>query len=500
MVLGNKDHVNVIAFSQNLKLESFVEIKEFITNKYPILFISTHELFENEKMYVNNIFDNEVTFRTFASFFTDEKMASIDAEAYKIESSDTAKYYEIIKKNKNEFVIEELELSYYLHDKLILSDDLGFYKRAWIEGGYNEVYGRYYYQPTVVKKNNTSLYRRVVNALFSMNNNIKKEIYCARYNGTRYVFLGSMNRVNKRIDLEFKKSILEHLCLYIHVWLINKRIIFLKTNTRYVSSLHEFAAWNLPEHFPIALLQDGYLPPNYSSMYLKTCKLDVFYYVWDDMSSKLFINQGINYAILPFRKKVFLPYPSFSKQIRKVLVATSGAGDWTAMKNRSDEDRMVIAIAQIAKRHADIEFIYRCHPVWLHPSHQGVNSISRVIEYFEYLNLPNLKVSCNIPEMSLDEVKLSLSPTSLEKDMEGVDLIMGEHSVSMLDGALKGIPFVSINLTGRRDFFSSLTEMGFPHCETLNELEEIFESYTSEIFCKNYLEAIDNYNDMMNIE
>ena len=51
---------------------------------------------------------------------------------------------------------------------------------------------------------------------------------------------------------------------------------------------------------------------------------------------------------MPIRKKLFLPEARYPQKLRKVLCAASGTGDWTAIKNRSDDDRLVWAIGKVA--------------------------------------------------------------------------------------------------------------------------------------------------------
>ena len=214
---------------------------------------------------------------------------------------------------------------------------------------------------------------------------------------------------------------------------------------------------------------------------------------------QVFRNQNIPVELLPFRKKLYMPEPKFSP-IHSVLCVASGAGDWTAMKNRSDEDMMIMAFVEIAKSYPAIRFVYRCHPTWIHPEHQGVNSINRVAEYFNWLNLPNLVLSGNIPTANLDSFQLSFSRNSLEEDLKEADIVFGEHSVSMIDAAFLGIPFASVNMTGRRDFFCGMTDMGFPHCESLDEIEDVLNSITDPKFIEKYTEAVKRYNQMTDEE
>ena len=76
---------------------------------------------------------------------------------------------------------------------------------------------------------------------------------------------------------------------------------------------------------------------------------------------------------------------------------------------------------------------------------------------------------------------------------------MGEHSIAMLDAGFKGIPFASCNMTGHRAFFKDINDLGFPHCETIEEIADLIRSLPSEKVKEQYRQAIVNYNKMTGI-
>ena len=186
----------------------------------------------------------------------------------------------------------------------------------------------------------------------------------------------------------------------------------------------------------------------------------------------------------------------FSNKINKVLIATSGSGDWTALKNRSDDDILLQTFIEVAKYFPTIEFVYRCHPTWIHPEHVGVNSISRASEYVDKCSLNNFKISSNIPVETLDNFILSLSRSTLEDDMKDCDVVFGEHSVSMIDAGFRGIPFCAVNVTKRRSLFQSMVDLGFPECYGVDTIIGFLNNYTNIIFQKKYMEAVKKYNLM----
>ena len=84
--------------------------------------------------------------------------------------------------------------------------------------------------------------------------------------------------------------------------------------------------------------------------------------------------------------------------------------------------------------------------------------------------------------------------------IKDVDIVFGEHSISMIDAAFRGILFGSVNVTGRRDFFCGISAMGFPHCESVDEIVSLIKSIKTFSFKENYLRAINNYNEMTDKE
>ena len=484
---------NIIVFTQNLKLASISGICSLIDRTKPVVFITSHCLFENEKKFLSDIFESIEVF-SFSYFLSDAEMEKCDRHAYEIQNKDIVKYYAQIKKEKNISIISKILEIYEPVTKILLCDDLGIDKQCWLENGFKEVRLDYYYihENGIKKISKLSVIKRYLDS----------EIYSAYYNGKKYIFYGRTARIGYRMDIDFKRDRSENIIFTVVA--VMKKLIGtfpVRKNAEHISTLHESGSWGFPDlvNYHVWLIQDGYLPPNYSSLYLKFINPNEHYYAWDTLGMQIFENQGIPVKMLPFRKKIYMPEPDF-RSVKNVLCVASGAGDWTAMKNRSDEDMMIIAFAEIAKKHPEIRFVYRCHPAWVHYEHQGVNSIKRVADYFKWLNLPNLVLSGNIPSTDLEHFQLSFSRSSLDEDLKGADIVFGEHSVSMIDAAFKKIPFASVNMTGRRNFFCGMTDLGFPHCESIDAIEKVISECDSESFISDYKDAIKRYNRMTDEE
>lgn len=487
-------------FSQNLKLESIKNLKKYWDKDDDIILLTTHHLFENEIGYLKKIFGS-FKYLTFSMFLNDSEQEDIDNEADNSNVTDALGYYNQVRLIKNQRIAKKVCNEYKNADKYLLSNDLGIEPSIWVKSGFKQLSGDYYYDLAKRKSLKSEIKKKLKNIPFILSayrkifrkktSPYENDVYSAWFNGKKYIFVGRMSRVAYRINLEFKQDLVEKENL-------DKRIFHNKKECQYLSSIHERSKCNVPDfpEYEVRYIQDGYLPPNYSGLDLKYIPSNAQYYVWDVMGKKQFDNHKIPACILPFRKKLYLPKPNFPKSVKTILVATSGSGDWTAQKNRSDDDLMVMAFVEVARRLPDVNIIYRAHPTWVYPEHVGVNSINRVAEYFKYTNLPNIKLSTNIPNMKV----LSFPRSSLEEDLELADIVFGEHSESMIDAGFKGIPFASVNLTTRRDFACGLTEMGFANCKSVDEICEFIEKISSTVYQEKYLQAVHKYNEMTDKE
>ena len=488
-------------FSQNLKLTSFEKLSSLWNKGDKIFLFTTHHLFENEIEYLKGIF-GDFEYIRYSMFLSDAEQEAVDKLADNKGVHSPFEYYNQVRLIKNQRIAEKISSQYAEAKKYILSDDLGIEESVWLKNGFERVHGEYYYDwPTahgtlkgriknLLKKNPliVSLYQK----LKGINNDfIGDDVYTAEWNGKKYIFVGRLQRVGYRIGLEFKKDEKE-------LELFKKGIFHKKEECQYLSSIHERTKCIVPDSpkYDVRYIQDGYLPPNYSACDLKYIPKNVEYYSWDVMGSRHFQYHNIPVSIMPFRNKLYMPEPVFPKKVKTVLVATSGTGDWTAQKNRSDDDLMVMAFVEVARRMPDVQIIYRAHPTWIYPDHVGVNSINRVAEYFEWTKLPNIRLSANIPDMKV----LSFPRSSLEEDLKQADIVFGEHSVSMIDAAFKNIPFASVNLTTRRDLFCGLTEMGFTSCKSADDIIKVINGISTPEYQKAYLQAVKNYNEMTDKE
>lgn len=490
---------NIVVISQNVKLASLSKVRPYMDLRGDTLFVTTQFIFDNEREEIFQALGQKCEIIDFSEILNDTEREECDKEAFnpKIQK-DVFQYYDDIKTLKNQKIVNKLLMKYNPSHRIIVCDDLGIDEAVWLANDFIKIECDYYHYKSEGKEKKNFL-ERVVARTLQLLQLPQKPIYEAFKDGSRYLFYGSLNRIGYRLDLDFHPASKIELLKY---KLLRKGIAF-NDNTIRLSTLHE-GYGVLPDkpNMNFKIIQDGFLPENYSSNYLYFYGHKyVEFYTWDTLGRLTFFYHQLNSRIIPFRRKLYIPTPKYPKKIKKVLCVASGAGDWTAVKNRSDEDKMIVAFGKVAKMFPDIDFVYRCHPVWIHPLHQGVNSINRAAEYIHWLNLPNLRISANIPN-AIKEGKfiLSYKRTSFEEDLNDVDIVFGEHSISMIDAAFKQIIFASVNVTGHRDFFKGITDLGFPHCESVNEIVALLKNLTTPKFKMSYEQAIMRYNEMTDKE
>ena len=495
---------NIVVITQNVKLESLHLLRNHLKGKETLIF-STQLVFENEAAFISEQLGSKCIFVNFTDLMTDADFERCDVDAYNVGQRSVAEYYAQIKLLKNQVAVERLLKRFPCSNRLMVCDDLGIDEDPWFEKGFKKVNCEYYHIPDIPTITNGSKIGNLLKAVIKMcKKYYQGDIYIAHFNQKKYLFFGSLSRIGYRFNIDFEKaSKWENIKFILGFFWCKAFKSYPKNNTIRMSTLHESTAWPFPHHsnMNVKIIQDGYLPPNYSSKYLLFHGPYTEFYTWDKEGRKIFEYHQLKNRVIPFRKKLYLPEPCFPKQVKKVLCVASGAGDWTALKNRSNEDSMIEAFGKVAALFPDIEFIYRCHPVWIHPQHQGVNSINRAAEYIHWLNLPNLKISSNIPNAEENgKFRLSYKRTSFEEDLKDVDLVFGEHSISMIDAAFKQILFGSVNVTGRRDLVCGISAMGFPHCESVDEIALLIKDVITPEFRGEYLKAVKNYNDMTDKE
>ena len=333
---------NIVVLTQNLKLESLASIQtELVPGS--VLIVSTQFIFENEREIINKAIGVKCEYVDFGDLISDLERQKCDEDAYDVSLRDINVYYERIKYLKNEKIVKHLQEVYPCNNKIILCDDLGIEEDVWISNHYRRIRCEYYY----VKNAPTSKKNRSINLIgyiSSIVNKVKRfwnyPIWQSEFNGQKHLFFGSTNRIGYRMNLNFKRaSKIENIKMLIELLSYRLFRFVPKNRTIRMTSFHESGKFPLPDcvNFNVKKIQDGYLPPNYSSKYLCFFGRNTEFYAWDLIGCHTFQYHHLRHAIMPFRRLLYLPEPKFPTMVKKILCAASGTGDWTAIKNRSDD-------------------------------------------------------------------------------------------------------------------------------------------------------------------
>ena len=189
---------------------------------------------------------------------------------------------------------------------------------------------------------------------------------------------------------------------------------------------------------------DGYHPSNYPRSYLDMYLSGTF--VSASVMSKGWFEQHGRRVRPPYtfqRSEPFLPCTTSA--VATVVLLMNHAGDWTALINRSDSDKLIAAFGELARAVPQLRFVLRLHPTMAHPSHEGVHSVERIRRFVSELALPNL----------------ALSGAPLEEDLARGDLFLSEYSQVLIDVWRSGKLGVAVNLTSRRSFMDDYEQLGF---------------------------------------
>ena len=511
----NKTEVNIAIFSQSTSLNQLILLIQDCHNSLPFICVSTHKLYDAEEASVLETVQHPVYFACFADFLTDNEMAWCDTHAYEIESKENGsklrtanQYYQYIKIEKNKLILKNISKQYQLVEKYLCSDDLGIVADVWIEEGfYNYVEQEQLAAEAtpiaMTSRTRKDWFLQIIKNIRRIHNALNRPLAKVSVLKTpvgNYVFLGSITRIRPHLDnvdiQQLQPGLITNIINMLLIFILKpsnklKKAILFRMQRRIISkyptaqgisillsTMHEYklgyAELADSMNMDLVVLQDGFLPENYSSRYLDYYFGVREFWTWDRLSLGLFENQGFKAEVCSFFSIPKLPVIEKDQYaVKTISVLTSGAGDWTALKNRSDEDLMVMAFVEVAKKFPDINIIYRCHPLWAHKEHQGVDAINRVDQFFREKGIKNITVSSESLTLSkqfIEQKVLGFHHSSIEQDIEKADLVFGEHSFTMIDAARWGKLFASVNLTKRRDFFYSYSKLGFPHLESTGKL------------------------------
>lgn len=527
-----KKLANAIIFSQNSSTSRVIKYASELQSKLPLVLLSTHRLFPTEQDEIAQKLKNP-TFITFEDLLSDKEMANIDTISYKQEQqqpgrSSLSRYYKLIKINKNLTVRNNLSGLYNLKQGYILNNDLGIHAKSWAT---DSNFKCSFPKIRPATKSQTSL-----PDLFQLI--AKPELWLLEdQNNNRYMFVGSISRIKSKLtpssvvcNLFTQPGVFIHIVSsflrFIPKWLFikfkqGKQNLTLSSlwkaelnwiGAKYqvnhlATSIHEYSninsiIKNIMINEGYVVFQDGYLPDNYTSKYLNYHPGVKKFIVWDKLSSSLVKRNKLDHEISTiFHRQRILKSVINNIPLKRIIIATSGAGDWTALKNRSDDDKLILAIVKVAKHFPNIDFIYRAHPFWTRDTHTGVNSLNRLSKYLIDSNITNIRISSQSLKYSQETHNLHIPASSFSQDIKEADLVLGEHSIAMIDAAAEGKIFASVNLSNRRDLFESFSKLGFTNLTSRNEIiqyiQKLCNKKTSQPILRRHNRAVIKYNNQL---
>lgn len=199
---------------------------------------------------------------------------------------------------------------------------------------------------------------------------------------------------------------------------------------------------------PVRVFSDGYLPSNYSRSYLDSYGA-VEFVACDPFAARWFRRCGVR-AVRPPRFIEARPFsaPALPTRTFSTVVILGGhGGDWSALIDRSDNDRLVELAAMLAHAFPGLRFRLRLHPTMDDPSHDGAGARDRVAAFIRTCSRANLE----------------LSARTWASDLAEGDAFVSEYSATLIDAWRAGQPGLIANLTGRRSFMQDFADLGF--CE-----------------------------------
>lgn len=431
-----------------------------------VMILSTHKLYENERIVLSSFDMNKIIFHTFADFFDDSTSALIDEKALLTigrSSFDFQRYMDKAKSLKNIEIINRLQQTFSI-ETIFVEDGLGIDFDCWEEyyearSIGSDIFSTYQSRSLIYKKFENLLHKNI-------------EINGFEFENKKYIFIGKISRLDFQ-NITITQRHINRLDLLYLRWTFKGKIC---------TTVHNYRRNLFTGFKKVYVLTDGFFPSNYPESYLNTFDSNVIFVPDNFINEKWFVKLQKG-TVLPFTfQKNILLQKVQNKSIKNILLVLGHAGDWTSLINRSDTDLLVEAFTNLAKRFSQLHFTIRPHPTMMHPAHEGSNAINRIIEFVKFINLPNLL----------------MSNSSLEEDLNNHELLVSEYSNTLIQGFQIGKLGVIVNLTNRRNFMSDFTELGFLTLENTESFTHFIEQVSADLasIIQEHNIAIDTYNKM----
>jgi len=497
-----------------------------------VLCLSPHKAFDTEIEEIQSCTTKQLSFASFYEFISQEEMEFCDADADRVilqkhgtRARRMHAYYAKIKELKNQVILTNIRQTHEVSSGYVLANDLGIAAAVWTQHGFGADYLPSETASDCIMRHIRTFISRTHHAL-----NANRQIAQAVSDNQTYIFVGNPARIAQYLDPEKVKiepmPMLQKALLFLlfsasgllidnivvravrnlmlsTIALLYRLIPKERRALPILSPIHEDSDWFGigAEKLGVEMIymQDGFLPSYYPSAYLKYRVWATKYFIWDKLSAGIFERHSLLCEIWPCYKGTALArVEERAVEVRNIVVLTSGSGDWTALKNRSDEDLAFLAFVDVARRLPDVSIIYRPHPLWMHPEHQGVNSIRRLADYASQLGLPNFRVSSGALKEGgqfVSDGQMSVKPTTIKEELASADIVFGDHSQALLRAAQTGKLCASVSLARRREFLYDYTKLGFPILRSSDEIVDFIQGLArSDETIRKFNEAVDLYN------
>ncbi|MBL7848594.1 MAG: hypothetical protein JNL40_14080 [Cyclobacteriaceae bacterium] len=462
----------LIAFNQNLPIDA---IRPLTSGRRNAVFLSSHQVFPNEREAIAALGFQDFQILTFSDLLTDAELEAIDNRVssslgHAAPQDFIPMFSENINYEKNALAYSRL-LDRYSFLEVYACGGLGISARFWKEKGAH-LLGEL---PTTGSWGIMDRLRAKANHLMSV-----VPVHVVRSGTTAYLFYGPVRRLRFVEGTQVESGAVRVLFGGFDRFVRQRSKI---GNGIPSTTIHGFTDPALLKYRDLHIFIDGFHPPNYTRSYIDFYG-DAIFVTRTMFDNQWFSQNGKRTIKLPalIRKDVMRKLSAVGR-IRTVIALLNHAGDWSALINRSDTDRLVAAVAGLSERFQQINFIIRVHPTMVHEHHEGRNSIQRIKEYVRWMNRSNL----------------SVSQLELHEDFERGDLFLSEYSQTAIDAAVMGKRILVTNLTGRRSFMKCYEDLGFPSVtstvELVSWLEEQLADPTRGDQQQN--EAVDLYNRML---
>lgn len=464
----------LIVFNQNFPLEA---IKQLVLPGRKAVILTSHQLLEHELEFVSSLGLTRADVLTFSDLLSDAELEAIDSKvsATLMQSSSAEfmpRFSEGINYEKNACAFSKLS-SRFSFGEIHACCGLGISARFWKEKN-ARLYGEVNEGPSL------GLVDRLVAKAVDLGRKI--QVNLVRTDHVEYVFFGPIKRLRFMPGISIEPHVVRNAFGGYARFLRQRR----KRGAVVASTtIHGFTDPQLLTYPDLHVFVDGFHPPNYSRSYIDLYGNSIF--VTRTMFDNLWFSRNGKRTIkLPavIRKETMREVVS-TGEVNTIVALLNHAGDWTALINRSDTDRLVNAVVKLARAFPHKRFIIRLHPTMIHKDHEGVDSIQRIRFYVAWARLANL----------------SVSQVELQEDFDRGDLFISEYSQTVIDAATMGKRVVIANFTGRRSFMACYEEIGFPSVSNHEQLQSWLEGvFRSTAQCdQQQNQAVRLYNRMLDV-